>query len=122
MPLDAPLAEMLRNVAPLAPIVVLTMFTPGPVVVEAVLLFAPVVTATVPPPVAVKPVPLVVVIAKPPLEKLIVAPALLVRETAVLAPVLKVLLAPLNVIVPLVQFCTLNPVPLSPMLPDRVTL
>src|SRR5215468_259063 len=99
MPLDAPLAEMLRNVTPLAPIVVLAMFTPVPVVVETVLLFAPVVTATVPPPVAVKPVPLVVVIANPPLEKLIVAPELLVSVTAVLAPVLNDLVAPLKVMV-----------------------
>ena len=56
IPFTAPLAEMLRNVMPLAPMVVLAMFNAVPVVVVMVLtivvLFC--VADTVPPPVAVK--------------------------------------------------------------------
>ena len=64
------LAEMLRNVSPLAPMVVLATFNAVPVVVVMVLtmvvLFC--VVDTVPPPVAVKPGLAPVVSARPPLK------------------------------------------------------
>ena len=62
IPLAAPLAEMLRNVRPLAPIVVLATLSAVPVVVVSVFTSVPVAaglhgfssqTLTVPPPVAV---------------------------------------------------------------------
>ena len=62
MPFAPPLAEMLRNSSPLAPIVVLATLSAVPVVVASVLTSAPVTvglhgfsshTCTVPPPVAV---------------------------------------------------------------------
>ena len=77
MPVAAPLAEMLWNVRPLAPIVVLTTFSAVPVPLVIVFGLAPVVTLTVPPPVALKPAPEVVSMSSPPLVKLIVAPVLL---------------------------------------------
>src|SRR5438067_11010773 len=84
---DADPALMLRKVRPLAPMVVLATFRPVPLVVAIVFGLAPVVTLTVPPPVAVNPVPLDVVTASPPPEKLTVAPVLFVSVTAVLAAV-----------------------------------
>ena len=58
------------------------------------------VTLTVPPPVATKPVPLVASMSRPPPVKLMVAPVLSVRLTAVDVPPFSTLLAPENVIVP----------------------
>src|SRR5262245_22367079 len=82
MPLTPPLAEILRKVKPLAPIVVFATFSAVPVGVVSVLtivvLFC--VTLTVPPPVAVKAGFAPVLSATPPV-KLIVAPVLLVRLT-----------------------------------------
>ena len=64
--------------------VVLATFSAVPVVVVIVL---PVpVTVTVPPPVATKPLPLVASMSSPPPVKLVVAPVLLVRLTAVAVP------------------------------------
>ena len=84
MPFGAPLAEMLWNVIPLAPMVVLATFSAVPVVV-AIVLAVPV-TLTVPPPVAWNPPPLVASMSSPPPVKLIVAPVLSVRMTAVAVP------------------------------------
>ena len=64
--------------------VVLTTFSAVPVVV-AIVLPVPV-TLTVPPPVATKPPPLVASMSSPPPVKLMVAPVLLVRLTAVDVP------------------------------------
>src|SRR5262245_23463572 len=97
MPLAAPLDEMLLNVSPLAPMVVFATFRAVPVC-ELIVLFDPV-TLTVPPPVALNPVPLVVVIARLPLLKVIVPPVLLVRLTAV-AVVVDAVTEPPNVVVP----------------------
>ena len=111
--------EMLWNVRPLAPIVVLATLSAVPVPVSIVLP-APV-TVTVPPPVALKPAPLVVSMSSPPPVKLIVWPVLVVSVTAVLAPVLSVLVVPLKVVVPAVLPETLMPVPPVPvMLPEKV--
>src|SRR5262245_18967563 len=96
-PFMAPLAEMLLNVSPLAPMDVLATFSAVPVV-ELMVLFAPV-TFTVPPPVALNPAPLVVVIARLPLLNVIVPPVLLVRLTAV-AVVVVAVTDPTNVVVP----------------------
>ena len=82
---------MLRNVRPLAPIVVLATFNAVPVVVVMVLtmvvLFC--VADTVPPPVAVKPGLVVVLSARPPV-KLMVDPVFAFRNTpwpvSVIAP------------------------------------
>ena len=64
MPLrSAPLAEMLWNVTSAAPMVVLAMLSAVPVP-ELMVLPAPC-TVTVPPPVALKPVPEVVVMSRP---------------------------------------------------------
>src|SRR5438132_11833130 len=104
-------AEMLRNVSPPDPMVVFTTFSAVPVSAVIVLAFAPVVTPIVPPPVALKPTPLVVVICKPPPAKLIVAPVLLVTLTAVLEPVVNVFVPPLNVRVPPVLLPSVMPVP-----------
>src|SRR5581483_6243962 len=80
MPLAGPLAavpaEMLAKVRPLAPTVVLLTFSAVPVVVVSVL--ALLVLLTVPPPVALKAVLVVVLAVIWPL-KLIVAPLLLAR-------------------------------------------
>src|SRR6266478_5408705 len=80
MPLVAPLAEILRNVRPEPPIVVLATFSAVPVV-DVIVLAVPV-TVTVPPPVAAKPAPLVVLTARLPLTKSNVVPVLLVSDTA----------------------------------------
>ena len=77
---------------------VLATFSAVPVVV-AIVLTVPV-TLTVPPPVATKPLPLVASMSSPPPVKLMVAPVLLVRLTAVDVPPFSTLLAPENVIVP----------------------
>src|SRR5436190_16368019 len=74
------------------------------------------------PPVALNPVPVVVVMFNPPLLKAIVAPGLLVSETAVFAPVFRTLLVPLKVIVPPVLLLQRIPVPLLVNAPDNVTL
>src|SRR5215813_6819749 len=104
MPLDAPFDEMLRNVRPLAPMVVLATFNAVPVVVVSVLtmvvLFC--VAATVPPPVAVKAAFTLVVSAMPPV-KVIVAPVLLFRMMPVPVPPVEET-APPSVIVPPVLF------------------
>lgn len=97
MPLVAPLDEMLRNSRLFVPMLVLTTFSAVPVVVLMVFGFVPVVTVTVPPPVAVNPVPLVVSMSNPPPVKLMVAPVLVLRFTAVFAPVLSVFVPPENV-------------------------
>ena len=79
-------------------------------------------TVTVPPPVALNPVPLVVLMASPPPVKLMVVPVLLVRLTAVLTPVFRLFDAPENVLVPPPQFCTRIPVPVEVMFPEKVAL
>jgi hypothetical protein len=94
-PLGAPFAATLRKTCtPLVPESVTAV--PLPV---AMVLFAPA-TLTVPPPVALKPAPLVVLMARLPLPKLIVAPVLLLSVTAAFAPVLTVLAGLLKLIVP----------------------
>src|SRR5262245_1781749 len=75
MPFVAPLAEMLRNVSPFEPMVVLATFRAVPVVVVKAL--PDPVTPTVPPPVAANAALVVVVRLSPPV-KLIVVPVLLV--------------------------------------------
>src|SRR4051794_26780243 len=104
-----PLAMMLRKVSALAPIVVLATFKAVPV--DVVMVLAAPVTLTVPPPVALKPLALVVVMAKLPPVKLIVAPVLVARLTAAPAPVLMIWLALVKATVPLVMFWTEMPVP-----------
>ena len=89
---------MLWNVSPLAPMVVLATFSAVPVVV-AIVLTVPV-TLTVPPPVAWNPPPLVASMSSPPPVKLMVAPVLLVRLTAVAVPPFSTLFGPENRIVP----------------------
>src|SRR4051812_36868288 len=83
-------AEMLWNVSPLAPILVLEPFGPAPVVVS--ILWAEPVTLTVPPPVAPNPGPLVVSMLRPPPVRLIVGldP---VEENAAPVPVFSVFVA-----------------------------
>jgi hypothetical protein len=90
---------MLRNVRLLAPIVVLAMFSAIPVVPEMVLTIEVLfwVALTVPPPVALKPVPLVVVRFRPP-AKLIVPPVLPVRLIA-FAVVVVAVIVPAKVVV-----------------------
>ena len=102
--------------------VVFTTFSAA-AVPEVIVFALPVMLRAVAPPVALKPAPLVVVIARPPLGKLIVVPALLTRFTAMFAPVLSALLAPLNVTVPPVQFWTRMPelTPLAVIFPLSVT-
>jgi len=122
MPLDAPFDEMLWKRRPDEPIEVLTTLSAVPVV-EVIVLPVPAVV-TVPPPVALKPVPLVVVIASPPFGKLIVPPVLFSRLTAVFAPVVSVVL-PLKLIVPELTFWTTMPLltpPVALMAPEKVTL
>src|SRR5262245_25296002 len=110
IPLVPPLAEMLRKVIPLAPIVVLTTFSAVPVVESMVLLLAPVVTLIVPPPVALKPAALVVSMFRPPPPKLTVPPALFVSSvTALLVPVFRFLVGLLKLIVPPLLFATRMP-------------
>ena len=98
MPFVAPLAEMLLNVSPLAPMVVLETLRAVPVVESIVFGLAPVPTTIVPPPVALKPAPEVVSMSRPPFVKLMVAPELFDRFTPVPVPVLNFLFAPLKVI------------------------
>src|SRR5216683_4836973 len=110
---DALPDEMLWKVMWLAPMLVLTMLRPVPEVLLIVFGLAPVVTLTVPPPVALKPVPAPVSMSRPPPLKVIVVPALLpLIVTAVLAPVFSVLVVPLRVTAPLpVLFATRTPLP-----------
>ena len=78
---------------------------------------------SVPPPVAVKPVPLVVSMLRPPPVMLMAAPVLAVSVTAGFAAVVRVLVAPLSAIVPPVTLLTRIPVPPAvTRLPDSVTL
>jgi len=67
----------------------------------------------VPPPVALKPTPVVVSMSSPPPVKLIVAPVLLLRVTAALPELFKALLVPLKFTVPPLQAETLMPVPVE---------
>ena len=87
MPFAAPLTEMLWNVTPAVPIVVLPLtFTPVPLP-ELIVLPMPV-AVTVPPPVAVKPaVSLALVVSVRVSVKLIVAPVFRFRKMPSLAPV-----------------------------------
>jgi hypothetical protein len=62
-------AEMLWNVSPLAPMVVLATFS-AVALVELMLLPEPV-TFTIPPPVATKPLPVVVSMSRPPRNSLL---------------------------------------------------
>jgi hypothetical protein len=118
--------EMLWNVSPLAPIVVLATFNAvavfvlaGPVV--ALMVLPEPCTVTVPPPVASKPTPPVVLMTKPPLVKLMVAPVLEPKVTAALVPVGVIdLLAPLKLVMPPVLLDTLMPVPVDVRLPEKV--
>ena len=118
--LDPPLEEMLRKFKPLAPMIELTTFNAVPVVVEITLL-APLTLIAVAPPVALNPVPLVVLMARPPLLKLSEVPVFPDSVTAALADVLRTFDAPLKVTVPPVLFCTRMPVPTLVRLPDRIT-
>ena len=108
-------AEMLRKFRSPAPMVVFATFSAMADVLLRVLP-APV-TWIVPPPVAVKPVPVLLAITSPPLLKLMVAPALLLRLTAVLAPVLRFLLGLSKAMVPPLEFCTRMPCVVDVMLP-----
>ena len=76
--------------------VVLETFNAVPVV--DVIEFPVPVTLMVPPPVALKPVPEVTSISRPPLLKFAVVPALPVNDTAVFAPVFKVFVVPAKLI------------------------
>src|SRR5687768_2146226 len=82
MPFTAPFEEMLRNVTPEAPIVVLVMVRAVPVVLAIV--FALPVTFTVPPPVELKPAPAPELIVT--LAKLKVAPVLTPESSTPLPP------------------------------------
>src|SRR4051812_20371459 len=113
MPLLPPLAEMLLKVIPLTPIVVAFTLSAVPVVLVIVFAFVPVVTFTVPPPVALNPAPLVVVIARPPLLKFVVAPVFDVSVTPAFVPVVMVLVKPMKSIEPPVLLVTLTPVQLT---------
>ena len=89
IPLTGPLAEMLRNVSPLAPMVVLATLSAVPVVVVSVFTNAPAAglhgfsshTLTVPPPVAVKAALAPVFSVIPPLNVNVDAALLLVSAT-----------------------------------------
>ncbi len=117
---------MLRKVNPLAPMVVSVTLSAVPVVLLMVLGFTPVVTLTVPPPVALKPMPLVVSISSPTPLKLIVPPSLLSRLTAVSALVFNVLVPPLKFTVPefVPLFVTSMPsqVAVQERLPERLAV
>lgn len=103
MPFAPPLALTLRKVTPLAPMIMLRMLIPVPVVVVAVLI--PVWTLSVPPPVAVKAALAPVFRVKLPV-KVSVAPVLFVKEIPV--PGAMLLMAPLKVTVPPVLLWTLT--------------
>ncbi|HEX9953298.1 MAG TPA: hypothetical protein VGB53_16120 [Rubricoccaceae bacterium] len=94
-----PFAEMLRKVRPPAPINVFTTLSATPPAAVIVLAFVPVPTVTAPPPVALKPVPVVVVIASPPPVKLTAAP-LARMFTALADSVVKVFVAPVKAMLP----------------------
>ena len=110
IPLDVPLDEMLWKVSPLPPMVV--AFTFSAVAAELLIELPVPCTVTVPPPVALKPVPLVVVMASPPLVKLMVAPVLEVRLTPVELPELILFVEPLKfTMAPPLLLPTVMPVP-----------
>ena len=121
-PLTAPLLLADWKVTLLAEIVVLAMLIAAPVVLVTELPLP--CTLTVPPPAALKPVPVVVAIARPPLMKLMVAPVLEVNVTAADAPVLSALLAPLKLTLPAFRLSTSTPVqvPVQLRLPLSVTV
>jgi hypothetical protein len=107
MPFVPPFAEMLRNVMPLGPIVVLATLSAVPVVVVIVLTRAPAAglhgfssqTLTVPPPVAVNAGLAPVESTNPP-ENVMVAPVLLVSEMPLPSPSLPSVMAPAKLLVP----------------------
>ena len=99
MPFNPPFDEMLRNVSPLAPMVVPVTFKAVPVVVVSVLDVP--VTLTVPPPFAVKALLMPVLAVMPPV-KLIVLPGLVSR----LMPSPVSLMAPVKAMVPPVWLVT----------------
>src|ERR1051326_1973673 len=108
----AALEETVAKVTPLAPTVLLTMFSAVPLVVERVLVFVPVSTVTVPlVPVALNAVAVVVVSCRPPFVNFTMAPALLLIVTAGLAAVLIDFVVPLKTIVPALHLSMLMPVP-----------
>jgi len=116
MPLPAPVAEILRKVKLLAPIVVFWIFSAVPVVVVSVftivVLFC--VAVTVPPPVAVNAAFAPVLRLIPPV-KLMVEPVLVVR----LIPVPEPLTAPLSETLPPFLLATLTErAALLPIVPE----
>ena len=96
-----PFEEILRNVSPLAPIVVLATSSAVPVVEEIVLtmvvLFC--VALTVPPPIELNPLPLVVVMLNPPV-KLVVEPAFPLGILMAFAVVVFAVIPPVKAAVP----------------------
>ena len=126
MPLALLLAQMLWKVKPWAPMVVFATLSAVPVVLVMVLP-APVHIDRRAPPLALKPVPLVVLITNPPPEKIIVAPVFVARVMAALAPVVQTFDVPVKLIVgvPVLLFCTSRPVapaPLAARFPESATL
>src|SRR5205085_6424479 len=103
-PAEPPLALTLKNVTFAAPMVVLAMLTPMPPAAETVL--DEFVAVTVPPPVALNAVPVVVVRPRFPLNA-IVAPVLVVRLIAFAVDV-DAVIAPLKVYVPVLFEVTLT--------------
>ena len=109
IPLGAPLEEMLRNSNLFTPIVVFTTFKAVPVVDVSVLTNPPVAAGTqgfsshtltvAPAPVALNPIPEVVLTTRPPRN--VTVPPVLVRSIA-FAVVVVALMAPLKVVAPLV--------------------
>ena len=121
IPLAPPFLAMLRKVILPLPIVELLMFKHVPVP-EEIVFPVPVTFIAVAPPVALNPVPVVVVITRPPPENVIVALVFEESVTPEFAPVFKILDAPENVFVPPPQFCTLIPVPVEVIFPENITL
>ena len=122
MPLVAPLEATRWSVTSLLPMSVLVTSRAMPVVVSMVLPLP--VTVRVPLVSARSPRPLVASRSRPPPEKFSVWPSLLVMATASPAPVLIVLVAPLNVVEPPVLPESVIPPPaslVSLMLPPKVT-
>ena len=122
IPFAALLEEIDWKTNPPAPIVELARLKA--VAAELLMvLTAPVTITVADPPVAIKPAPEVVVIANPPLEKLMVVPALFTRLTAGLEPVLRLLLVPENRMVPPpILPDTFIPRLVDVMVPDSVIL
>src|SRR5262245_11839252 len=112
--------EMLWKVRPVDAMLVLVTLRAVADVESIVLGLVPVVTVTVPPPVALKPAPLVVSMSRPPPLNVMVWPEP-VDEKAAEAPVLSVFVVPLNVVEPPVLPDMVMPPPaslVSLMLPD----